>query len=65
MGVIWAFFGSFPKLFKNCPEAIQEPLGITQWLSYTLSTVTSGAIGKKPSNFCQLFPLSHYLELLM
>jgi hypothetical protein len=33
---IWAFPSGFPILFKNCPEAFQQPLGISQRLSYTL-----------------------------
>jgi hypothetical protein len=33
---IWAFPSGFPVLFKNCPEAFQQPLGISQRLSYTL-----------------------------
>jgi hypothetical protein len=32
----WAFPSGFPILFKNCPEAFQQPLGISHQLSYTL-----------------------------
>jgi hypothetical protein len=33
---IWPFPSGFPIIFKNCPEAFQQPLGISQRLSYTL-----------------------------
>ncbi len=39
---IWAFPGGFPIPFKNFPEAFQQPLGISQRLSYTLLAVPSG-----------------------
>jgi hypothetical protein len=39
---IWAFPSAFLIHFKNCPEAFQKPLGISQWLSYTLLAVSSG-----------------------
>jgi hypothetical protein len=39
---IWAFLSGFPVLSKNCSEAIQQPLGISQQLSYTLLAVPSG-----------------------
>jgi hypothetical protein len=34
MSCIWSFPSGFPIPFKNCPEAIQEPFGISQRLSY-------------------------------
>jgi hypothetical protein len=39
---IWAFPSGFPIPIKNCPEAFQKPLGISQWLFYTLIAVLSG-----------------------
>ncbi len=38
---IWAFPCGFPKPSKNCPEAFQQSLGISQHLSYTLVAVPS------------------------
>jgi hypothetical protein len=39
---IWAFPSGLPIPFKNCPEAFQWPLGISQRLFYTLIAVLSG-----------------------
>jgi hypothetical protein len=39
---IWIFPSGYPIPSKNCPEAIQQPLGISQQLSYTLLAVPSG-----------------------
>ncbi len=39
---MWAFPSGFPILFKNCTKAFQQPLGISQRLSYTLGVFPSG-----------------------
>jgi hypothetical protein len=39
---IWAFPRGFSIPFKNCPEAFQQPLDISQQLLYTLLAILSG-----------------------
>jgi hypothetical protein len=53
---IWAFPSGFPIPFRNFPEAAQNPLGISQWLFYTLSAVLSGCPTAFKSISEQLLP---------